>query len=111
MRKAKQTTLDYARVYSFAIAWVKLQKRNFTSEDLKQAFYSDDNHPLDNPNVFGNVFTTLAKNKAIFKNGYAAAKLGPAHGRLLNMWISLEYSNQQAQNRSNPKSEQLSLLQ
>lgn len=106
----KSTDPDYLRLYAFAAAWVKNQMRPFTSEDLKQAFYDDGNEPLHNPNHFGGVVNALAREKAINKNGVATAKGIKAHGRLLNAWISVEYSRAQAAKRQIPKDEQIELF-
>jgi hypothetical protein len=47
-------------IFMFAIDWVKIQFKSFTSESLKDAYYSEGNpHPVE-PRVFGSVFRELS---------------------------------------------------
>lgn len=82
---------DYLRLYSFASAWVKLQMKPFTSEDIKKAFYEAKNEPPDQVNVFGAVVRNLSKEGLMYEHGFDKAKIKAAHSRILRLWISKEY--------------------
>jgi len=100
-RVKENNKADYLKLLSFAREWVKIQRRPFTSEDLKTAFIKL-NKPPQQPNIYGAVMNSLSHEKVIKPNGYTTAKLPSAHGRLLHEWISIEYSLQQSANRKNP---------
>ena len=99
----------YNRVMAFAELWVKTKMKPFTSEDLKNDFYEVGNEQPRQPSVFGAVFRSLSKKGLIIKNGTSTAKNPIAHRRLLQVWISKEYSLKQQQNAIKDKS-QLSIF-
>lgn len=100
---------EYAKLYSFASAWVKTTFKPFTCEDLKQAYYLE-NDPPRQLNIFGAVFNALSKEKEIYKHATTYARLPKAHGRLLNKWISKEYRLKQQGNRKAPWVNQVALF-
>jgi hypothetical protein len=61
---------DFNRIFSFAEQWVKTQFKWFSSDDLKEAYYSAGNQIPVQPSVFGAVFSNLAKACLIFHNGF-----------------------------------------
>jgi hypothetical protein len=100
IEQVKQNNLNYYnRVIEFAEVWVTSQMRNFTSEDLKSAFFEKGNELPRQPAVFGAVFRRLSREGLIFKNGFSTAKNKVAHCRILQMWISKQYRLKQQKNR------------
>lgn len=89
----------YENALSFATDWVKNQFKPFTSEDLKNAFYNAGNTPPAEPRVFGAVIRKLSKDKLISHNGYKKSNNPTCHSRPQSIWISIEYSMKQQQNR------------
>jgi len=100
---------DYNRIFSFAEAWVKLQFKWFSSDDLKEAYYLAGNSAPEEPRVFGGVFSSLSKGKLIFPLGYTTSKNKVAHGRPLRTWISLQYKQRQQGNAANKTNLKLEL--
>jgi hypothetical protein len=94
----------YNRLLNFAYAWCKLRHKEFTSEDLKEAFFKLGNEEPEQPNVIGSVFYRLAKESRIYPHGSTTAKNKVAHGRLLRKWISHEFKFKQQQNRKQEQS-------
>lgn len=99
---------EYERLRAFAVSWVRVQMRPFTSEDLKAA-YLKENKALQQPNVYGVVMNHLSREKRIYKNGYNAARLKTAHCRVLTVWISHEYRLKQQANSTAPYKNQTNL--
>lgn len=89
---------DFNRIFSFAEQWVKLQFKWFSSDDLKEAYYSSGNPIPIQPAVFGAVFANLSRSKLIFHFGFTKSVHKVAHGRDLKTWISLEYKEKQKNN-------------
>jgi hypothetical protein len=100
---------DFNKIFSFAELWVKKQFKVFSADDLKDAYYSDGNQPPQQLNVFGAVFSNLAKAKLIFHHGFTKSKHKVAHGRDLKTWISKEFKQRQANNASNKSTLKLEL--
>jgi hypothetical protein len=100
---------DYNKIFSFAEQWVKTQFKQFSSDDLKEAYYLAGNPIPVEPKVFGGVFSSLSKGKLIFHFGFTKSKHKIAHGRDLKTWISLEFKNRQKQNASNKTNLKLEL--
>lgn len=100
---------DYNRIMQFAQAWIKLQFKHFSSDDLKEAYYLAENPVPVEPKVFGGVFSSLARAKLIFHHGFTKSKYKIAHGRDLKTWISLEYKERQKNNASNKNNLKLEL--
>lgn len=92
---------EYLNLYGFAVDWVRIRMRPFTSEDLKIA-YEELNGPPKQVNIYGAVMNALSHDKIIRHNNIVSAKLPAAHGRLIHQWISLTYSEKQASNRRKP---------
>jgi|GEM_PF-1255643 len=90
---------EYKNLFEFAEEWVAKRMRPFTSEDLKLAYYDAGNPEPKQLNIFGAAVNALASKKKIIFNGTADAKLPKAHGRLLRVWISKQYSELQSNNR------------
>lgn len=90
---------DYNRIFNFAESWIKTQFKIFSSDDLKEAYYLAGNPAPQQPNVFGGVFSSLAKAKLIFHRGFTKSRHKVAHGRDLKTWISKEYSELQSKKR------------
>jgi hypothetical protein len=91
----------YNNAYDFAVEWVKSQFRPFTSEDIKEAYYSLGNKPPTEPRVFGAVIRKLASESRIKRHGYEKSKNPTCHCRPQTVWISREYSLTQQKNRKN----------
>jgi hypothetical protein len=89
----------YEQVILFAQNWVKKQFKGFTSENLKEAYYSHGNLKPIEPRVFGAVFRELSKEGLIFKNGFELSKNPKCHSRPQQIWISKEYRLKQQNNR------------
>lgn len=100
---------DFNKIFSFSESWVKKQFKVFSADDLKEAYYLEGNLPPQQLNVFGAVFSNLAKAKFIFHYGFTKSKHKVAHGRDLKTWISLELKNRQKQNASNKTNLKLEL--
>jgi len=100
---------DYNRIMSFAEAWIKLQFKHFSSDELKEAYYLAGNPEPVEPKVYGGVFSSLAKAKLIFHHGFTKSKYKVAHGRDLKTWISKEFKERQKNNASNKNNLKLEL--
>ena len=92
---------DFNRIFAFAEQWVKTQFKWFSSDDLKEAYYGAGNPIPIQVNVFGAVFSNLAKAGLIFHHGFTKSRHKVAHGRDLKSWISKEFKQRQANNASN----------
>jgi hypothetical protein len=100
---------DYTKIYLFSVGWVKNQFKLFSSDDLKKAYYESGGIAPERLNVYGAVFSNLAKNKLIFHKGFTTSSNPVAHGRDLKTWISKEYKMKQAENASNKSNLKLEL--
>jgi len=100
---------DYNRLFTFSEAWVKTQFKWFSADDLKEAYYLANNPIPAQVNIFGAVFSNLAKAKLIFHQGFTKSKHKVAHGRDLKTWISKEFKQRQANNASNKSNLKLDL--
>ena len=90
---------DYNKAFSFAESWVKLQFKVFSANDFKKAYLLE-NDPPQQLNIFGAVFSNLAREKLIFLQGYTISKTPEAKGCIIRTWISLEFKQRQQQNAS-----------
>lgn len=100
---------DYALIYSFAVEWVKSQFKLFSSDDLKKAYYDSGGEIPKQVNIYGAVFSNLAKKELIYHKGFTKSLNPVAHGRDLKTWISKEYKIKQAGNASNKSNLKLEL--
>jgi hypothetical protein len=102
IKKVKENNLKYyEKVILFAQTWVRTQFKGFTSEHLKEAYYSHGNLKPIEPRVFGAVFRELSKDGLIFKNGFQLSKNPKCHSRPQQIWISKEYRLKQQRNAVN----------
>jgi len=83
--------------------WVSEQFKPFSSEDFRNHSNLVLGQPRQ-PSVFGAVFLALLKEKRIFVHSYGTAKNKQAHGRIIRIYISREYSEKQSNNRKADKS-------
>lgn len=104
MKSAKKEETPYLKIMEFSKEWVKLQFREFSSEDLKRAYFESGNPEVENTLVFGPVFRKLSADKLIFPHGTTNAKSKIANGRLMRTWISLEFKLRQKGNATKDKS-------
>jgi hypothetical protein len=87
----------YNLALDLARRWVSIQFKPFSSEDFRN--HSDLILGIPRqPSVFGAIFLTLIKEKRILTHGYSTAKNKQAHGRIIRVYISREYSQKQSQN-------------
>lgn len=100
---------DFNMIFAFAEQWVKTQFKSFSSDDLKEAYYSIGNPIPIEPRVFGGVFCNLSKEKLIFHHGFTKSRHKIAHGRDLKTWISKEFKQRQQNNASNKSTLKLEL--
>lgn len=93
----------------FATNWVTTQFKAFTSENLKESYYSKGNpHPVE-PRVFGSVFRELSRSGLIFKHSFELSKNPKNHCRPQQTWISKEFKQKQSNNAK--KEQTLNLFQ
>lgn len=90
---------------SFAIIWVTKQFKAFTSEDLKEAYYSAGNDPPNEPRVYGSIFNSLSKQGLIFKHDWVYSKNPISHARPIRSWISREFREKQQSNATKNKTQ------
>ena len=99
---------DYNKCFTFAEQWVKLQFKVFSANDFKKA-YLENNQLPQQVNIFGAVFSNLAREGLIFQQGAVNSKTPESKGCLIRTWISLQYKNRQKQNASNKTNLKLEL--
>ena len=90
---------DYNKCFAFAEAWVKLQFKVFSANDFKKAYLEKNDLPQQ-VNIFGAVFSNLAREKLIFIQGVMNSKTPESKGHLIRTWISLEFKMRQQSNAS-----------
>jgi len=100
---------DYNKVLLFAQIWVKKQFKVFDANDFKRAYLDAGNEMPKQINVFGAVFSNLAKSELIFRYGVATSKTKEAKGCLIRTWISLEFKLRQKENATNKNNLKLEL--
>jgi len=99
---------DYCKIFDFAVGWVKKQFRVFDANDFKKAYLEE--HPMPHQvNLFGAVFSNLAKEELIFHQGATNSKTPESKGCLIRTWISREFKMRQQQNASNKNNLKLEL--
>jgi len=99
---------DYCKIFDFAVVWVKKQFRVFDANDFKKAYLEV--HPMPQQvNLFGAVFSNLAKEELIFHQGATNSKTPESKGCLIRTWISLEFKQRQKNNASNNSNLKLEL--
>lgn len=108
LRVALANKADYNKIFAFAEAWVKLQFKVFSANDFKKA-YLEKNELPQQVNVFGAVFSNLAREKLIFRKGVVTSNTPEAKGCLIRSWISLEFKQRQQSNASNKSTLKLEL--
>jgi hypothetical protein len=99
---------DYTRIFNFAVEWVKKQFKVFDANDFKKAYLEENPMPTQ-VNLFGSVFSNLAKEKLIFHQGAKNSTTPQSKGCLIRTWISREFKNRQKQNASNKSTLKLEL--
>ena len=87
----------YTSCLELARKWTSTQFVVFSSENFR-AFVIEVIGEPENASVFGCVFRTLIKEKRIILFGTSTAKNKKAHGRLIRIYISAEYSIKQSRN-------------
>jgi len=100
---------DYNSIFSFSELWIKSQFKQFSSDDLKTAYFDQGGNTPNEPRVFGAIFRDLSKANLIFPIGYTTSKNKAAHGRPLRTWISKEFKERQKNNASNNSTLKLDL--
>jgi hypothetical protein len=99
---------DYNECFNFAVEWVKLQFKVFSANDFKKAYLEKHQLPQQ-VNIFGSVFSNLAKEELIFRQGAINSVTPESKGCLIRTWISREFKQRQAQNASNKSNLKLEL--
>lgn len=98
---------DYCKIFNFAVEWVKKQFKVFNANDFKKAYLEKHEMPQQ-VNLFGAVFSNLAREKMIFLQGAVNSNTPQSKSCLIRTWISLQYKQKQqdnAKNKSNLKLE------
>lgn len=108
VRMTKANKEDYCKIFNFATEWVKKQFKVFNANDFKKA-YLEKNELPEQVNVFGSVFSNLAKEELIFRQGATTSKTPESKGCLIRTWISREYKERQKNNASNKNNLKLEL--
>lgn len=91
---------DYNKCFAFAEQWVKLQFKVFSANDFKKA-YLEKNQLPQQVNIFGAVFSNLAREGLIFQQGAVNSKTPESRGCLIRTWISYQYKEKQSNNAKN----------
>ena len=99
---------DYNKAFAFAEQWVKIQFKVFSANDFKKA-YLEQNELPQQVNIFGAVFSNLAKEKLIFRYGAINSTTRESKGCLIRTWISKEFKLRQKSNASNKSTLKLEL--
>jgi hypothetical protein len=99
---------DYCKIFDFAVVWIKSQFRVFSANDFKKAYLEVHAMP-EQVNIFGAVFSNLARERLIFKQGAINSTTPESKGCLIRTWISLEFKQRQQQNASNKTNLKLEL--
>lgn len=87
----------YFRALLFAEKWVSNQYKEFSSEDLKDAFYIENEQPNE-PRVWGAIMRKLSKENRIYKHDVGVYKNPIGHGKPIFLWISHEFRMKQQSN-------------
>lgn len=96
----------YLKALLFAENWVANHYKEFSSEDLKEAYYIDNEPPFE-PRVWGAIIRKLAKNNRIFKHDIGFYKNPKGHGKPIVIWISMEFRKKQQSNALNKTQQKL----
>ena len=99
---------EYTQIFNFASEWVKKQFRVFSANDFKKAYLEKYDMPQQ-VNLFGSVFSNLAKEELIFSQGATNSKTPQSKSCLIRTWISLQYKEKQKNNASNKTTLKLEL--
>jgi len=99
---------EYIKIFNFATEWVKKQFRVFNANDFKKSYLEVHELPQQ-VNLFGAVFSNLAKEKLIFMQGAVNSKTPESKGCLIRTWISKEFKERQKHNASNNSTLKLDL--
>ncbi len=100
LRVALANKVDYNKIFAFAQSWVKLQFKVFSANEFKKA-YLEENELPEQVNVFGAVFSNLAREKLIFRQGAINSTTPESKSCLIRTWISKEFKLRQQSNASN----------
>jgi len=105
IESVKNGNINYhIKALGFAIEWVKIQMKPFTSEELKNAFYALGNEPPGECRIWGSVILELKKLGLITANGFRKSTNPICHGRPQTIWLSKNYQLKQQQNRKQEQS-------
>jgi len=99
---------DYCKIFNFASEWIKKQFKVFNANDFKKAYLEVHEMPQQ-VNLFGAVFSNLAREKMIFLQGAVNSTTPESKGFLIRTWISREYKERQKNNASNKSTLKLEL--
>jgi hypothetical protein len=88
----------YDLAIEYAEKWIETRFKPFTSEDLSADMYLVLGIPKE-PRVLGAVINYLRNKKLIKHNGFSRYFAKQGHGKPCSIWISLRYSQIQAENR------------
>ena len=99
---------DYNKAFNFASNWVKTQFKVFSANDFKKTYLKHNPMP-EQVNIFGAVFSNLAKEGLIFMQGAINSTTPQSKSCLIRTWISREYKLRQQQNASNKSNLKLEL--
>lgn len=99
---------EYCKIFNFAVLWVKKQFKVFDANDFKKAYLEENDMPKQ-VNLFGAVFSNLAKEELIFHQGATNSKTPESKGCLIRTWISREFKQRQKNNASNNSNLKLEL--
>ncbi len=91
---------EYCKIFDFAIVWVKKQFKVFNANDFKKAYLQVHEMPQQ-VNLFGSVFSNLAREGLIFRQGAINSKTPESKSCLIRTWISRQYKEKQSNNAKN----------
>ncbi len=109
MKKKHNDKKYYSKAYDFACELISKTFKPFTCEDVKDLFHESNDEPVE-PRVWGTIFLRLKKESKIVFQGYQPIKSKKSHGRQVSVWISIEYSNKQKNNRQVNSKTQLKMF-
>lgn len=99
----------YCKLFDFAVEWIKKQFKVFDANDFRKAYLEAGNEMPQQRNVIGSVFSNLAKENLIFRQGAKNSTTPESKGCLIRTWISKEFKQRQQNNASNKNNLKLEL--
>lgn len=79
----------YTKCYHFALSFVRKQKEEFTSENIRQAYELQNEQIPHEPRVWGAVMRSLSQGELIRFKGYTKYKSPLGHAKPSAVWESL----------------------